>query len=354
MIMPMNLRKTIRADRATIEAAYLVFLGRLPESEQVIDFYEQRPPIELLDSIAKSPEYQQRNGRNVLYHYNSPLNCEAIILHHARRDIVAVPGLCTNFLGVRIDPKFLPSVLSSMVGQIDRVPIPGNWHADTAEWAAALRAVDLAENTFHMLELGCGWGCWMVNTGVAAKAAGLKVHVAGVEADAGHIEFAREACLLNEFTEDEFELRRGIVSADAGTALFPRQEQAGEHWGNEPILNATPAKLAELNATGRYDQLPTIGLSELTDNSGRLDLLHIDIQGGEADFIRSCREELSALVAYLVVGTHSREIEGQLFETLLTAGWQLEIERPAILNVDKEPYPKIDGLQGWRNRRLIA
>ena len=87
-------------------------------------------------------------------------------------DLPATPGYVTNFLGVRIDPAFAPEALAGKAGTVEPVPIPANWHADIAEWAAALRAVELAGDTFRMIELGCGWGCWMNNTGAAARRAG--------------------------------------------------------------------------------------------------------------------------------------------------------------------------------------
>jgi hypothetical protein len=34
-----------------------------------------------------------------------------------------------------------------------------------------------------MIELGCGWGCWMNNAGVAARSTDRRVHVIGVEGD---------------------------------------------------------------------------------------------------------------------------------------------------------------------------
>jgi hypothetical protein len=42
---------------------------------------------------------------------------------------------------------------------------------------------------------------------------------------------------------------------------------------------------------------------------------------------------VSQKVACLVIGTHSREIEGRLMRELLDAGWQLEFERPATLRI---------------------
>src|SRR5207302_1355842 len=99
--------------------------------------------------------------------------------------------------------------------------------------------------------------------------------------------------------------------------------------------------------------LPTISLTDLVGVRPKLDLLHVDIQGGEADLIESSRALLDERVAYLVIGTHSREIEGRLFAELLGGSWRLEIERPAILALGPTgPRTTVDGVQGWRNLSL--
>src|SRR5689334_22620519 len=170
-------------------------------------------------------------------HYNAQFDAQATIERHARHDLRPHPNYLTNFLGVRIDPKFLPQILRGREGQVEPVPIPANWHADIAEWAAALRAVEIADGSFTMAELGCGWGCWMNNTGVAARARGLDVHLIGIEADEAHIAFAREACATNGFDQRDVTLRRGVAGAASGWALFPREEAAGEHWGLEPVFD---------------------------------------------------------------------------------------------------------------------
>jgi hypothetical protein len=129
-----------------------------------------------------------------------------------------------NFLDVVIDPRFLPEVLKGMDGKLDGIPIPANWHADIAEWGAVLRAVDLARDRFTVMELGCGWGCWLNNAGAAARRAGLKVTLIGVEGDEGHIGFAKEACATNGFAPEQLHLHRGIAAGQSGFALFPKQE----------------------------------------------------------------------------------------------------------------------------------
>jgi hypothetical protein len=96
-----------------------------------------------------------------------------------------------------------------------------------------------------------------------------------------------------------------------------------------------------------------IALQTLVAPCRRVDLLHIDIQGGEADFIAGCLSVMNSKVGYLVVGTHSRQIEGRIMDTLLGAKWKLEIERPAIISLLGDgPLVTVDGVQGWRNPRL--
>jgi hypothetical protein len=291
---------------------------------------------------------------SVFFHYNACFDPQAVIRHHAVANLKPSPGYLTNFLGVLIDPKYFPSILDERAGTVEEVPIPANWHADIAEWGAALRAVDLARETFTMIELGCGWGCWMNNTGCAARRRDLEVFLIGVEGDPGHIAFAQQAVAANGFEPSQLILHHGIAASSGGTALFPLQSHAGGSWGLAPIFGVSDAERARAVQTGSHQPLEMIPLAELAAPKSRIDLLHIDIQGGEADLIASSIALLSAKVAYLVIGTHSRQIEGKLFETLLGAGWKLEIERPALLLIESEgPTVTVDGVQGWRNPSLL-
>jgi hypothetical protein len=284
------------------------------------------------------------------YHYRSTFDAEAVIRRHAVPDLVPTPGFVTNFLGVRIDPAFVPDALADKAGTVEPIPIPANWHADIAEWAAALRAVELAGDTFRMVELGCGWGCWMNNAGAAARRAGKAVHLTGIEGDPGHVAFAHAALATNGFRADEVHVVHGIAGPARGTALWPRQSEPGGAWDLAPVLGASAAEVAEAEATGAYDVLDVVGLDELVGDVGPLDLLHVDIQGGEADLVDGCAALLAERVRYLLIGTHSRPIEGRLHARLVGDGWRLEIERPAILALDRDqPAVLIDGVQGWRN-----
>lgn len=320
-------------------------LRRLRDDRDALRAERDRLAAELAAGGAGSP----------FFHYHAAFDPVAAIRRHAATGLAPRPGFLTNFLGVLIEPRFFPGILDGRAGQVEGLPIPANWHADIAEWGAALRAVELARGAFTAVELGCGWGCWLNNTGVAARRLGLAVRLVGVEGDEGHVAFARDACAANGFSPEQVVLRRGVAAAAGGTALFPRQGSAGEAWGLEPVFGASEAQRRAAAERGSHDEVPMLPLAELLAREGRVDLLHVDIQGGEASLVAGSRRALREHVAYLVVGTHSREIEGRLFETLLADGWALEIERPAILAVAAGTGPRVavDGVQGWRNPALL-
>lgn len=293
-------------------------------------------------------------SRSRFFHYSATFDIAATMRRFENPNLQPTPGYLTNWLGVRIDPKFFPNVLDGRAGEVEGIPIPANWHADMAEWGAVIQAIDNAyPEKFTMIELGCGWGCWMNNSGAAARQTGRPVHLIGVEGDEGHLEFARESLATNGFTSDQITLHRGIAAANSGYALFPKQDRAGVKWGLEPVFGATEAQRAEAVAAGSHEELPMISLAELTAGHERIDLLHVDIQGGEADLVDSCLPLLNEKVAYMMIGTHSKQIEGRLYETLLNAGWQLQVERAAIFDLASgHPFIEVDGVQGWRNKAL--
>ena len=176
----------------------------------------------------------------------------------------------------------------------------------------------------------------------------------GVEGDHGHIGFAEATLAENGFAPQQWTLHYGVAAPAPGIALFPRQAQAGSTWGLEPVFGATDAQRQEALASGTFDELPMVAMADLVAPCPRVDLLHIDIQGGEADLVAGSIEALCEKVAFMVIGTHSRQIEGALFATLLARGWALEIERPAIFHrLDGDPVEYVDGVQGWRNLRLL-
>ena len=349
------MKQSVAPTRPDVVSAYRFMLGREPESDDVINHQLRHAAtvLELIRNIVHSREFLTRippaSGGQFL-HFNASIEVTRIIESHTNAGRVPVPEHYVNFLGVAIPTKVFP-FLKDKGGQLDPIPIPANFHADMAEWAASLRSVDLAKERFVMLELGCGWGCWMNNMGVAAKARGLVRQLIGIEADSKHLNFARETLAVNGISKDEYVLLQGIAASRPGNALFPTSQE--DNWGNQPLFNASESESEARIASGKYEQLRMVSLKEAMGNYSKVDLVHMDIQGGEAMLVEECIDLLTDRVRYLVIGTHSRPIEGQLFDVLLKARWELEIERPAVFRiVDGKPITNIDGIQGWRNPRF--
>jgi hypothetical protein len=348
-----------RPTEQDVITAYQVMLGRPPESQQSIAAHLRMAStqVELVKNIAKSEEFSGRAGiklagsakHSPFEHFNASIDVAEIIKRHANPDARAIPEYVVNFLGVVIPTKIM-QFLADKAGWLDAIPIPANFHADMAEWGGALRAVDLARGSFTMIELGCGWGCWMNNTGVAARAAGLKVRLTGIEADETHLEYARETLKLNRFSV--FNLLKGVAAAEAGSALFPLRSEGEDAWGFRPKFGATEAEIEQATASGKYECIAMVPLAQAIGKAP-VDLLHMDIQGGELALVESTLPLLTEWVSYMVIGTHSRQIEGRLFELLTGPDWALEVERPAICSLPNgTPTVTVDGVQAWRNRRL--
>lgn len=291
-------------------------------------------------------------ANNPLFNYCCEFDAIALMRSFEARELAPSPGHITNFLGLRVEPCVMPSVLSSMVGHVEGFPWPGNWHADIAEWAAALRSVELASETYRIVELGCGWGCWVSNMGIAARSRGLQVDLIGIEGDAGHLENARRTMVLNGFGEDEFRLVHGVAAPRAGTALFPMDGKPGEHWGHEPIFYPDEQTRQSLLRDGTHSELICYTLRDLAQDR-EIDLLHIDIQGAELVFVQENFEDISRLVKRVLIGTHSRWLEGALQEHFLSNGWAIEMDRPAICElISGQPEIRIDGVTSFRNPKL--
>ncbi|WP_342617366.1 class I SAM-dependent methyltransferase [Rhodoferax sp. GW822-FHT02A01] len=296
----------------------------------------------------------QLNSSDQFYFYQSSIGrLEKLVMKYVLTDITPTPGFVTNAFGVKVNPKHLPLVVGDREG-VEAPPIPANWHADLAEFGAALRALDLARKKFTVVELGCGWGCWLNITGVVARQKGLDVTLIGVEGDPGHVQFAHEALTENGFNSGDYVVHHGIASWQEGHALFPIQEHSGVSWGLEARFNVSDDELVGLLETGKYMHLRQIPLSSLLpQDCDHIDLVHVDIQGAEIPLIPASMEFLNEKVAMVLIGTHSKQIEAALFDSFLSFGWVLEVERPAVLSVGRKLHTKVDGVQLWRNPRLL-
>lgn len=211
------------------------------------------------------------------------------------------------------------------------------------EWVGVLKAVESAGPDSVCVELGAGWGPWIVSSGVAAKRMGRTVRLYGVEADPDKVLSMQEHLSDNGFSPNEYRIVNGIAGPVNGKAYFPIIDSKG-NWGGAAVW--------EPPGLGQYRELDSITLSTMLEAESLVDLIHIDIQGAESEVVRASIEFLNDRVRWLVIGTHSRKIEANLMDVLFPA-WTLENEQPARCRYEGgRSIIIVDGTQVWRNRAL--
>ena len=168
----------------------------------------------------------------------------------------------------------------------------------------------------------------------------------------------------NQLTSYQVTLIQAGVGITDGKALWPRITDIVNDSGARPLRccseNQAHHEADAAYLAGRPDDMIDVEIVSFGRVLGLQpvwDLVHIDIQGTELELCRAFVDELSARVRYMVIGTHSRKIEGDLIDLLVRARWDLEHEKPARFvfipgETTLERMTTQDGTQVWRNPRL--
>jgi FkbM family methyltransferase len=275
-------------------------------------------------------------------------------------------GFVTDFHGSRARIASLWNGVEHLDGAVLPKPIPGDYHAEAVEWIGVLKSVLAGKRSFIAMEVGAGMGPWLVAGAVAARLRGVHtIRLTGVEADPGRFALLRRHLLDNGFEPDQHTLIQAAVGVQGGTAQWPYLADPRNHAGARPVGTAIRNTMATESTESDYDGTNTrkvidiaiVPFADLLKNETRWDLVHVDVQGDECDLCRTCSELLSQRVRYLVVGTHSRKLDGELLEIMFKAGWVLEHEKPTrfVYDMSRESLEVMtthDGTQVWRNPRL--
>lgn len=259
-----------------------------------------------------------------------------------------------DFMGVFTRTRFIRGH-DHLGGWQEGLPYPSNFHAEAIEWSGLVKALARADKTreFVAVELGAGWGPWLVAAHHGAKARGFeKIRLVGMEADAGHFEFMRQHFVDNGIDPRGHELIQGVVAANDGVAHFPALADPSADWGAQADFNKTDGSRSNDYRGFAQDwvKVPCHGLAGLLSRFASISFLHCDIQGHEYEVLSSCFDVLKERVRTMVIGTHSRLIEGQLFDSLVAQGWTLAGEKPCKFQLDDgKPALSVDGTQVWLN-----
>jgi FkbM family methyltransferase len=300
----------------------------------------------------------------------SPLEHHPVFAQFERWRGIAEPGVDTNFLGVRTRHDFY------LTGEQQRdlpnpdIPIEPALpvvNEEYFEWIDVLEAVEAATRRFTMMELGAGWGRWLMNGAAAARQRGLDVLLVGVEAEPSHFRWMVEHFRDNDVPSSALRLHEAAVAAQDGAVTFHVGDPVA--WYGQAIdpYAVTPPRVSlrdRLRRIRERKRLPegaralrrvrALSLSTLLRDADLVDLIDLDIQGAEADVLAAAENELHTKVKRVHIGTHSVDNEERCRTLFARLAWEKRNDYASGSEVDT-PYGRVsfqDGVQTWINPRL--
>lgn len=293
-------------------------------------------------------------------------------------------GFYTDYFGIKTRLSFLNLPEGSWFDDhVGGLPFPDDsLHAETIEYLAVVDALHQVQGDVTCVELGAGYGPWLVFAGTVGIRNGARnVRLVAVEADQDKLGLLRKHFEDNGFPNDSVRafadgsriatevihgaahvtdgyVEFGSVSAtDWGAAVQPESLRQRVR----KLLGLPPRSEGIRDYRGldaRRTRVPAISCKSLLARYQLVSLLHVDIQGAEQDVLTSAISVLNSRVRAVLVGTHSRPIEGALFELFVKNGWGLVYEKPCRIDFKSGATPvamtTLDGVQYWTNPRLFS
>jgi FkbM family methyltransferase len=270
------------------------------------------------------------------------------------------PGAYANWLGQITPPPYATWYLTEAEpkpqGGFDRPALPDLDNEEYPEWIDLLEAVCAAGERFTMVELGAGWGRWLVNGVFAYR----QLHpdgavcLIGVEAEPIHFRWLAEHLEENGIDLAAADLIEAAVADAPGRVIFDVGDPLG-CWGQSSHGRATWRTRFQRQSGQRAVRAITLAQT-FRSAPGLIDLVDLDVQGAEAAVLTAGAGELDR-VRRVHINTHSAEAEGQLRSLFTSLGWDCRTDYSSGsvasttwwggMNVSFQ-----DGAQSWLNPRL--
>lgn len=287
-----------------------------------------------------------------------------------------VPAFCqADFVGTFVRQQF--------VAGLDCHPVPITvqdcypvFDEEYFEWIDLLESVLDARRSYTMIELGAGFGRWVVRAAHAVQRHDQEMpyRLVAVEAEPTVFEWMHLHFAANGLDPADHRLIHGAVSERAGECLFYVGGPRGGPYDREPNawygqrLTQDHDLAGESEEDGEYQgrkilrhksgwrsiRVPGVSLRSILRDLERVDLLDMDIEGQELPAIRGAAPELDAKVKRLHIGTHGKDIESELRQLLSAHDWRCLADY-SLLSASETPWGLIrfeNGVQSWVNPRL--
>jgi len=254
-----------------------------------------------------------------------------------------------DFLGCRTNVKYKLGWEKHAVREggivMGKVPVANEHYFD---WITVLEAVNKAQGTFRMAELGAGWAPWLVRSFAATKQCPsiTKCEFAAVEADPTHLEWVREHFMENGLRPSAHKVLFGAVAPEKGVLKFPKIDDPTQDYGAS--LRAACGKIKTID-------VPAYTIADIVEHfSGPIDLIHMDIQGSEYDSVPKFFDIFKSSIKAVMIGTHiSTEMHDGLARLFQESNWVevFNFPRNGEISTDYGQVKFGDGFLYFRNPR---
>ena len=348
-------------EKENLAEAYRIFLEREVESDAMHQWYDRtfEDIWAALRHIRKSPEFKWRNSEafhvNAGFTYEEFARCAAWSSRPFPRGL---PDFATNFIGQKTRCEYW-NELKPLAGRSFPLGLAGTPGGDIVEWIALTKTVERAEKRFVMAELGAAWGPWIAAGALLARRREIEeIRLVAVEADDERYGRIAEHLEDNGLSDLPLRALHGIAAPKSGWAQFPVLDDSAHDMGPSAIFTEErPQEGRQMDRRGieyPYVLKRAFSLEEIFADEPRFDAVHFDVQGAELEILESGIDLVDQRCAHLIIGTHSREIEGGIARLMMDRGWLLENERPCTLLHGKfGPASDRDGTQLWKNPKLV-
>ncbi|MBI5057046.1 MAG: class I SAM-dependent methyltransferase [Nitrospirae bacterium] len=278
---------------------------------------------------------------------NNKEESDAVSGHHAVFSLFKCSGdkpgngWLHDFLGVRTRETFFNNMEN-----YDPSSYP-DYDEQYFEWTDVLEAACSSSGRFVMIELGAGWGRWLIRAATALRKINhIPSLLIGVEAEPDHYRWMVQHFLDNGIDPDSHQLIEAAVSDRDGNVMF--YTGRADEWYGQAIAG-------KITASSSAKDIRSVSLNTLLAPLDSVDLIDLDVQGEELSVLSAASAELDRKVKKVHIGTHSLQVEKGLRAMFGKMGWISVYDFPCG-GTSTTQYGDIiflDGVQTWINPKLL-
>jgi FkbM family methyltransferase len=226
------------------------------------------------------------------------------------------------------------------------------WSSGWFERFAFLSIVELyAGKTINFFELGAGRADWCmilagaVNYGLVENPP-KSYRVLAIEAEPKHFEWTRRC--IEEQGINGIPVW-GAISDKVGKCQFLADTDPLVHFGQ---------RIAHVNESGVEVSMYTVDSLREEYLFDQIQMIHMDVQGSEADAIHGCSESLKqGKIDHIIIATHNAKVEDEIKQALASTH-DLIADLPkggrlSFPNFSRLVIGKGDGVQVWQRKGVV-